>query len=182
MSWLPTIWNRQLLLHFHLCCTPAGLNDVGFELDSSSSVSFEIISAQTQQVSGRLAGQFSTYIPVATIWKRERKRKFPLTEIMKTNLLQLQRKSRTFKIMHLHSSAGILLAKEPKVTQAPELLHISTIKCCGLVMLWFKHWFRTHSNLWKNPMDLWQSLQHLLMGAIPLNTEVRIGFVWNCTC
>lgn len=67
MSWLPAIWNRKLLLHFHLCYPPAGLNDVGFELDSSSSVSFEIISAQTQQVSGRLAGQFSTYIPVATI-------------------------------------------------------------------------------------------------------------------
>lgn len=52
---------------FSFVLPPAGLEDIGFELDSSSFISFEIISTQTQQVSGRLAGQFSTYIPVVAI-------------------------------------------------------------------------------------------------------------------
>lgn len=175
MSWLPTIWNRHLLLHFHLCYPPAGLDDAGFELDSSSSVSFVITSALTQQVSGRLAGQFSTYIPVATIWKRGRKSKFPLTETMKNNLLQLLRKSGTFKIVHLNSSAGIFSAKEPEVTQPSVLLHISTTKCFGLVMLVI-HLEPTQIS-GKIP---WICNSVCNMGGIPLNTEVSIGFMQKC--
>lgn len=61
--------------------------------------------------------------------------KFHLTEIMRNNLLQPLRKSRTFKILCFNSSAGIFLAKEPKATQPSVLLHINTTKCYGLVML-----------------------------------------------
>lgn len=67
MSWLPWILNRQLLLHFYLCYSHAGLGGVDFKLDSSFFISFESFSAHTQQVSGRLTGQLSTYIPLEII-------------------------------------------------------------------------------------------------------------------
>lgn len=63
--------------------------------------------------SARLTGQLSTYIPLATIWKRGRKSRFPLTEDTQIDLLQPLRKRGASKISHFCSSIGIFLAKEP---------------------------------------------------------------------
>lgn len=92
-------------------------------------------SAQSQQVSVRLPGQLSAYIPVATILKRERGSKFPLNEIIQTHSLQPLWKIGTSRIACFHSCVGIFSVKEPKVTQLSVLLHVSISKCYMSVML-----------------------------------------------
>lgn len=92
-------------------------------------------SAQSQQVSVRLPGQLSAYIPVATILKRKRASKFPLNEIIKTHSLQPLWKSGTSRIVCFHCCVGIFLVKEPKVTQLSVLLHVSISKYYISVML-----------------------------------------------
>lgn len=177
MSYLPWILNRSLLLHFHLGYSPARLDEVDFELDSSFSLfpfhqlwnSFSMDSASIWYADW---AAFYLY-PFGKNLKGERGRKsrFPLTEDIQIHLLQPLRKSGASKIVRFCSSVGIFLAKEPKVMQLSVSFHRSIPHCYVLVMLGVD--LEPTQISVKISMDLQQSLQWLLMGDSLFNTN------WN---